>query len=68
MRFWPQGVMRPKADVRSGARAAPRWVRLYFGLLAEPCCLKIEPYQGDSPPYGGLWEGCITGPRDPAIR
>ena len=59
---------RPKADVRRGARSATCWVRLYIGLLAEPCRHNIEPYRGDGPPYGGLWVSRVTGPRDPAIR
>lgn len=42
--------LRPKADIRRSARSAPRWVRLYIGLLAGPRHSKIGSYQGDSPP------------------
>ena len=50
------------------SRQGPLWVRLYVGLLTGPSRPKIQLYQGDSRPFGGMWISCITGPRGPAIR
>ena len=49
----------------AGTRATHR---LYVGLLAGPSRPKIEPYQEDSPLYGGLWISGLTGTGDPAIK
>lgn len=64
---WPGGNFhfRPKANICTSAcfgRRAYRWVRLDVGLLVGLRRPKIEPYQGEIPPYGALWVSRITGP------